>query len=172
MHPAFAVRKIPGVAVVPLQGQLCVVATVDVAAGNVVMTIDGRTVAQPTRYTVQIGEGEHVDAEALPGSDGGYPVWRFLNHACEPNTRLVGRDLVAIADLRAGDQVTFDYDSTEWDMAAPFACACGAPTCRGLVRGFRHLTPAQRERMPWVAEHLRTALARSAAAVAGSGRRR
>ena len=137
---------------------MCVVATSDVAAGNVVMTIDGRTVAKPNRYTVQIGEGEHVDADEQP--DGSYPVWRFLNHACEPNTRLVGRTLVALADLRAGDEVTFDYDSTEWDMASPFACACGAATCRGTIRGYRHLTTAQRKRLCSVAPHLRAAALR------------
>lgn len=137
---------------------MCVIATVDVAAGNVVMTIDGHTIAKPDRYTVQIGEGEHVAAAQQP--DGSYPVWRFLNHACEPNTRLAGRTLVATVDVHAGDEVTFDYDSTEWDMAAPFDCACSAERCRGTIRGYRHLTPAQKKRVAGVAPHLLAAARR------------
>jgi len=160
MQPAHVVRSHPVVTIVSRNGQLGVVATTAVAAGHIVLALDGPIVSHPTRYTVQIGEAEHVDAEAA-ASDGSYPVWRFLNHSCEPNTRLEGRALVAIADIRTGDEVTFDYDTTEWDMASPFPCACGASTCRGLVRGFRHLAPAQRERLTGVAMHLRNAPAKT-----------
>lgn len=139
-------------------GQLAVIAARRVAAGAAVLTIDGPAVAMPTRYTVQIGERQHVDAEA--GADGRHPIWRFLNHACAPNTRLVGRTLLARSDIQVGDEVTFDYDTTEWDMAAPFACHCGAASCRGVIRGYRHLTPAQREQLVDAAPHLREAVAR------------
>lgn len=139
-------------------GQLAVVATRRVAADSAVLTIDGPVVAVPTRFTVQVGEREHVDAEA--GTDGSHPIWRFLNHACEPNTRLVGRTLFARSDIEVGDEVTFDYDTTEWDMAAPFPCRCGAASCRGVIRGYRHLTPAQRDQIVDAAPHLREAVAR------------
>jgi hypothetical protein len=157
MEPAH-VRTHPLVTVVSRNGQLAVVARRDLRAGTEVLAIDGPVVAKSDRYTVQIGAGEHVDGGA--DASGEFPVWRFLNHACEPNTRIAGRSLRARRDLQAGDEVTFDYDTTEWDMAAPFPCACGAPTCRGLIRGYRHLTPAQREALADAAPHLRDAFAR------------
>ena len=37
-----------------------------------------------------------------------------------------------------------------------FPCACGAVSCRGLVRSFRHLEPTVRERLrPWALPYLR-----------------
>ncbi len=151
--------KAQAVTVARRDGQLAVIATRRVNAGAAVLTIDGPVVAVPTRYTVQVGEREHVDAEAR--ADGSHPIWRFLNHACEPNTRLVGRTLVARSDIEVGDEVTFDYDTTEWDMAAPFPCRCGAASCRVVIRGYRHLTAAQREQLVDAAPHLRQAAARS-----------
>lgn len=82
--------------------------------------------------------------------------WRFLNHSCEPNAFLRGLTLVALDDIPEGAEITFDYNTTEWDMAHPFACVCGTPACVGVVRGYRHLDDAARARLlPWVAEHLR-----------------
>jgi hypothetical protein len=157
------------VAVVARHGQHCVVTTAPVKRGQVVLAIDGPTVSTPTRYTVQVGEGQHVDAEAR--TDGGFPIWRFLNHACEPNTRLIGRALTAVRDLPVGQEVSFDYDSTEWDMAAPFECGCGSPKCRGTVRGFRHLSDEQRAQLIAIAPHLQAELARAGRELAGARRR-
>jgi SET domain-containing protein len=139
---------------------LGVAAERDFAAGQVVLALDGRIVARPTRYTVQVGDHEHVDAEARPERGDEFPLWRFLNHSCAPNTRIDGRTLVALTAIGAGEEITFDYDSTEWDMASPFACACGAPGCRGMVRGYRHLGPAQRALVLSPAPHLLAASAR------------
>ena len=128
------------------------VAATRIAAGDVIMTLGGRIVAAADRHTLQIAENEHLAAVA--DASGVHPAWRFLNHACEPNACLDGRRLIALFDLAPGDEVTFDYDTTEWDMAAPFACACGALSCRRTIRGYRHLSPAQRQRLQRVGPHL------------------
>ena len=126
------------------------------AAGQRILTIDGQETAQPSRHSVQVGPALHV--APLQGSlDVGF--WRYLNHSCAPNAWLRGRELIALRDIRAREDVTFDYDTTEWDMAEPFACHCGSATCRGLVRGFAHLSTAQRERLQSVAPHLQARLA-------------
>jgi len=70
----------------------------------------------------------------------------FLCHSCEPNCGVhVGDDLavalVALKPIRAGDGVSFDYDSTEDDLRehkGGFACECGATRCRGMVLGRMH----------------------------------
>lgn len=134
--------------------QYAVVARRNIPAGALVMRLDGPLVDKPGRYTVQVDVDQHVDAEMHPAHGDRYPLWRFLNHACAPTARVVGRTLRAIAAIKKGDEVTFDYDATEWDMASPFACLCGAPTCRGKIRGYRHLKPAVRATMTWAAPHV------------------
>ena len=37
--------------------------------------------------------------------------------------------------LRVGDRLTYFYPSTEWAMARPFACRCGAEGCLGWIGG-------------------------------------
>lgn len=127
------------------RGQLAAFASADFAVDDPVVVIKGRSTTIPTRYTLQVGPDEHIDANPLPGTVGGYPEWRFLNHACEPNTMLRGRVLVARRPIEDGEELTFDYESTEWDMATPFACECGSARCRRRIRGYRHLEAEQRQ---------------------------
>jgi hypothetical protein len=37
--------------------------------------------------------------------------------------------------LKAGDELTFFYPSTEWEMAQPFECLCKNAECRGTISG-------------------------------------
>jgi hypothetical protein len=65
-----------------------------------------------------------------------------LNHSCEPTvtvdtTRLA---LIAARDIASGEELTFFYPSTEWDMTAPFPCLCGSPRCLGLILGAKYLS--------------------------------
>jgi hypothetical protein len=85
--------------------------------------------------------------------------WSFLNHACEPNAAFRGLTLVATRAIRQGEEITFHYATTEYDMAEPFRCRCGSPLCLGEIRGFRHLPPAALERLRRM---VRTAPARRA----------
>ena len=103
-----------------------------------------------TEVHVEVPEHAEVDAEQMLVR---YP-WRCLNHACDPNARIVGRELRALRAIRASEEITFDYETTEWDMASPFPCGCAR--CGGrTIRGFRHLPRDERERRrPWLAPHL------------------
>ncbi len=127
-------------------GCLTTVAAAGFAAGTEILFVDGEVADRPDRYSVQIGTGEHVTAGRIGESDGssGRHPWRFLNHSCRPNALLRGRRLVALRDIAVGDDVTFDYETNEYEMAEPFFCSCGAPECRGWIRGWRFLSTAQR----------------------------
>lgn len=138
-------------------GRRATVAAVDLEPGAVVLFVDGDLVARPSRYSVQIGTHLHVDVGNCPDTDGssGQYVWRFLNHSCDPNAVLDGRVLLARRAIAADEEVTFDYDTNEWDMAEPFLCNCGTRRCRGWVRGFRHLSPDQQaDLLPMASPHL------------------
>lgn len=140
------------------EAHLCVVAGEHIGREQVILTLLGRRVRRPDRYSIQIGARTHLTAPADLSPDVAVAEygWRFLNHSCEPNAWIRGLELVALDDVPAGAEITFDYNATEWDMASPFTCLCGTPSCVGTVRGYRHLDEASRARLlPWLAEHLR-----------------
>jgi hypothetical protein len=128
-----------------------------IAAGTMLYALTGRETDTPTRYSVQIGPARHLDQECARDLDDvvQHYFWRYMNHSCDPSTVIRDRQVFALRDLMPGDAVTFDYNTTEWEMAEPFACHCRASWCVGTVRGARHLSPAQRTRVadqlsPWL----------------------
>lgn len=144
--------------VVPQADHRCVQAADAIAAGEVILTFGGRRVRRPDQYSVQIGPRTHIAApEEIPWNERVAEYgWRYLNHSCEPNAFIRGVELVAREDIPAGVEITFDYNTTEWDMSHPFTCLCGSPSCVGTVRGYRHLDTAGRMRLlPYLAAHLR-----------------
>ncbi|MBL8856947.1 MAG: SET domain-containing protein-lysine N-methyltransferase [Planctomycetes bacterium] len=124
-----------------------------------ILVLEGAVTDRPSLGSVQIDDDRHVEVPV--GWDYQRMLdecpWRFLNHSCEPNAAFRGLELVAIRSIAPGESITFDYDTTEWEIAAPFRCHCGGRDChRSLVRGFKHLTPAERlRRLPNLADHLR-----------------
>ena len=47
--------------------------------------------------------------------------------------------------LKAGEELTFFYPSTEWDMDQGFDCFCGSKVCLGYIGGAKHMKLAQLE---------------------------
>ena len=86
---------------------------------------------KPNRFTVQIGRDRHVEVKELSS----------MNHSCNPNTYLDTTRMLVFAarDVVAGEELTFFYPSTEWEMSSPFICLCGAVNCIHVVAGARFL---------------------------------
>jgi hypothetical protein len=121
-------------------------------AGQVIAGIpDSRRASRPTKRSIQIGLDAHVE-------DIG--VLCYLNHSCRPNCSIdtATLSLAAGRDIAAGEELTFFYPSTEWDMAHPFRCLCGAPDCVGVVSGAKDL-PAETLRRYTLAPHIRRLVA-------------
>ena len=61
---------------------------------------------------------------------------RFLNHSCAPNCEaelIDGRIwIVALRDIRAGEEITFDYGYDLEDYR-DHPCGCGAAECAGFI---------------------------------------
>ncbi|MGD8495896.1 MAG: SET domain-containing methyltransferase [Gemmatimonadales bacterium] len=116
-------------------GHRRLIATHPIAAGGEIVQIRGTVRTSPSRFSIQVGPRRHLDEMG--------PV-NATNHSCAPNAfvdfshpeRLVLR---ALRDIDAGDEITIHYCATEYDMAEPFECGCGAASCVGMVRGYRHL---------------------------------
>ncbi len=83
------------------------------------------------RYTVQISQDKHTEVGKLSA----------LNHSCDPNVILDTERLMMVArrDIEKGEELSFFYPSTEWEMDAPFICLCGASNCIHVVAGARFL---------------------------------
>jgi hypothetical protein len=90
-----------------------------------------KVVNKPNRYTVQIDQDKHTDVGKLAA----------LNHSCNPNVFLDTEHLLVYAckDIEKGEELSFFYPSTEWEMDAPFICLCGASNCIHVVAGARFL---------------------------------
>jgi hypothetical protein len=43
--------------------------------------------------------------------------------------------LVALKEIKAEEEMTFFYPSTEWEMTQPFSCYCGSINCLRQIRG-------------------------------------
>jgi len=118
-------------------------------AGEVVFHLEGELVDTPSKYTLQLDAHHHLL--------GGTGPWLYLNHACDPNLRIdvEHRTAIAIRDIPEGTELVIDYNTTEWDIASPFVCRCGAERCVRTVRGFRHLDPSERAAIrPWLSPML------------------
>jgi uncharacterized protein len=60
----------------------------------------------------------------------------FINHSCNPNAGIKGQiQLVAIRDIQAGEEITFDFATViaEWVGMDAISCNCGAFDCRKII---------------------------------------
>ncbi|KAF8536510.1 hypothetical protein BDD12DRAFT_918321 [Trichophaea hybrida] len=62
----------------------------------------------------------------------------YINHSCRPSLEFDIEKmeiLVGPRGLKEGDELTYFYPSTEWEMAQPFECFCGEEGCKGWIDG-------------------------------------
>ena len=60
----------------------------------------------------------------------------YVNHSCNPNAGLSGQiGLVAMRDIKIGEEVCFDYAMSDTMPYDEFNCGCGSLNCRGKVGG-------------------------------------
>ena len=133
------------------------VSLVDVEPGAVLTKIEGATVTSQRAYSsVQISEDKDIELN----SDLVY-----TNHSCDPSVIFDMEKfevrIVSSRTVKEGDDLTFFYPSTEWDMQQPFNCNCGSKSCLGVVSGAKDLDGAQLKRY-WLNPHIGRLLARRA----------
>ncbi len=92
------------------------------SAGEVVYIPKGEILSQPTRESIQVAPGRHINIK-----DEG----QFINHSCRPNCEVKGGKVIAIRPIIIGDEITFDYNHSEDRLSNPFICNC----CNRLISG-------------------------------------
>jgi len=117
-----------------------------IAAGEIIFKGEERSQRIATRRWVD----ENWDATdrrtfaqyAYPLSDEVYILWSDdprdwapQNHSCAPNTAYDGLNVIALQDIAPGEELTLDYAAFCNEASEGFECQCGAPNCRGFVRG-------------------------------------
>ena len=122
----------------------------DIPKGTVVLEYTGERITKeegdvryegrPFTYLFGIGDGAVVI--------DGHGMAMFVNHSCDPNCEtdeIDGRIIIqTLRDLKAGEEITYDYWLYDGEDEAP--CCCGSKNCRGSM-----YSPAEVKRMQRVA---------------------
>lgn len=87
----------------------------------------------PNQHSIQMDWGKHTNVD-IPA--------RYVNHCCnEANVGIKIRgeaaDFYALRDIPEGEELLWDYETSEYQVSESFPCSCGSSTCRGQILGFR-----------------------------------
>jgi len=117
-HGVFALQRVKA-------GELLVVWGGEIVTGERLAEMP----ASERRLCVQVEENLY-----LWTSQEGPADW--INHSCDPNAGLVGHiALFALRDIDPGEEICFDYATSDGSPYDEFECTCGALECRGRVTG-------------------------------------
>ena len=122
----------------PLHGA-GVYTTASIKTGERVLEYTGK------RLTKKETEGMYADSEVtyLFGlEDGktvidGFGTAAFVNHSCDPNCETDEVDgrvwVIAVRQIKPGEELTYDYMLYDGDEDDPAPCHCGSANCRGTM---------------------------------------
>ena len=128
----------PDLRVETRNGNRLVVSHSAIGAGTTILRLDGRKQDHPSADSVQIGLKCHLIA------DNEHSIWPQLTHSCNPNTELLGRMLRTRRPITAGEELTIDYNTTEWQLCRPFVCHCAAHEQPRRIAGYAALSTEER----------------------------
>ncbi len=113
------------------------IASEDIRKNETIYEFIGQRAPFPTRTSIESIYNGHVEDE----------IGQFLNHNCNPSANVVnfmskeftGLKVVAIRDIAKGEEITFNYNNTETELANPFECNC----CNKLIKGRKHVVASR-----------------------------
>jgi hypothetical protein len=106
----------------------------DYNKGDMIISFSASSTQEtPDRFTVQLSKNKHI----VLAPD----YLKYLNHSCDPNCyiNVDNLELIALHPIHKGDELTFFYPSTEWDMSEPFHCNCGTTPCLQKIQGAAYI---------------------------------
>ena len=122
-----------------IEGGCGVFTNADIARGELVSLWGGRIVRKDeldpsmprfTQRVLQVDEDLYLlTAEEKEPND-------CFNHSCDPNLGFFGQiGLVALREIKAGEELMFDYAMTDGGPYDEFECYCGSSNCRKKITG-------------------------------------
>ena len=86
---------------------------------EIVFILHGEILPEPNKYSIEIAENQHI-----------IDKWgSYLNHSFNANTKIDGKNVVALRDIQENEELHFNYNDNETSMACPFQ------TAEGIVSG-------------------------------------
>ncbi|MCK1292545.1 SET domain-containing protein [Bradyrhizobium sp. 30] len=100
--------------------------------GNIAGTFTGAVLSVANKRTIQVDRHRHICSHYID----------FINHNCHPNTYVRAESnaivLYAIKPIESqSDEITIDYNCSEYWLAESFACRCCEPP--NSIYGYRYL---------------------------------
>jgi len=77
---------------------------------DIIFVLTGEIVNVPCRESIHIGNNKHIIDE----------FGIYINHSFNPSVYIDGTNVVACHDINCGEELTFNYNESEINMAAPF----------------------------------------------------
>jgi hypothetical protein len=136
-------------AIVNIQGKgRGIITKTDVTQGEAILRFSGHLVTG--KEVRNPNAALQVDQDLFLESQGA--IDESLNHSCNPNCYVDFEDLTlrALKDIRHGEELTFDYNTSEYDLMqqdCAFLCHCGSKNCIGNINGFRYAPLEHRKRI-------------------------
>jgi hypothetical protein len=94
---------------------------------------EGKSESWRYHYGYQIGPNEWSAPSSRENVD--VDSSNFMNHSCDPTSGIfVSSIFVALKDIKEGDEITYDYATSECFHDRIPSCLCGAARCRGAQR--------------------------------------
>jgi len=78
--------------------------------GDIVFTLSGTIYNKPSRETIYVGNNTHILDQ----------YGQFINHSFTPSTYIDKFKVIALIDINPNDEITFNYNDSELEMASPF----------------------------------------------------
>jgi SET domain-containing protein len=122
-----------------------VFARTKIKKGTIVAVFDGTIYGRDHKdwsddlynHAMQFGKWQWRDSKGIA---------RLINHSCDPNCGIHDLfDIVAMRDIAAGEEITWDYEMAEnymWRMK----CTCGSPICRKNIGAYKNMPFAIRKK--------------------------
>tara|TARA_R100000781_G_scaffold42607_1_gene29261 strand:- start:373 stop:774 length:402 start_codon:yes stop_codon:yes gene_type:complete len=121
--------------VIERDGYKSVHAAITIGQRELIINLTGTWSPYPTRTSIQVGQ-RHLESE----------TGACINHNCSPNAEIIyiqGWDangspvssgttgLVSLREINKGEEITFNYNTTEDILANPFKCSCCGKEIKG-----------------------------------------
>lgn len=115
-----------------------IVSLASFTVGETVFRFAGVLLREMTLFSLQMQLGYHLHDPFFMGK---------VLHSCDPNMQcdMSTQTFTAIKNIKPGDFLTMDYETTENELFRGFECQCGAYNCKKFIKGkILRLQPANR----------------------------
>lgn len=119
----------------------------DISKEEIILQLRGDIINKPTKYSIQLSINQHIQAPNPIIDEFLHPSfhWIAINHSCEPNCYFdQNLNLRSLKNIKELQEISFNYNTTESELAYPFVCNCGSKNCYKKIRGFKYLTIEQK----------------------------